>query len=164
MKSESYRSFVIKELENSTQIDICARMMANSEPWITLRRDYEASVQTLSVPSKEVYLALSDDVIVGFIILNMQGAFIGYIQTVCVSPERRRQGVGRKLLEFAEERILGETPNVFMCVSSFNENAQRVYRRLGYEVVGELQDYIISGHSETLLRKTISPLSEFTMK
>ena len=75
MKSESYRSIVIKELENSTQIDICARMMANSDPWITLRRDYEASVQTLSVPSKEVYLALSDDVIVGFIILNMQRRF-----------------------------------------------------------------------------------------
>ena len=164
MNSENYQSIVLKELENSAEIDVCARMMANSEPWITLRRDYEASVQTLSVPSKEVYLALSDDEIVGFIILNMQGAFIGFIQTVCVSPEWRGGGIGSKLLDFVEGRILSETPNVFMCVSSFNRDAQRLYRRHGYEVVGELKDYIVSGHSETLLRKTISPLSEFTKK
>lgn len=73
-------------------------------------------------------------------------------------------GFGRKLLEFAEERILSDTPNVFICVSSFNEYAQRAYRRLGYEVVGELQDYIVSGHPEILLRKTIAPLNEFTKK
>jgi len=164
MNSENYQSIVLKELENSAEIDACARMMANSEPWITLRRDYEASVQTLSVPSKEVYLALSDDEIVGFIILNMQGAFIGFIQTVCVSPEWRGGGIGSKLLDFVEGRILSETPNVFMCVSSFNRDAQRLYRRHGYEVVGELKDYIVSGHSEILLRKTISPLSEFTKK
>jgi len=164
MNSENYQSIVLKELENSAEIDVCARMMSKSEPWITLRRDYEASVQTLSVPSKEVYLALSDDEIVGFIILNMQGAFIGFIQTVCVSPEWRGGGIGSKLLDFVEGRILSETPNVFMCVSSFNRDAQRLYRRHGYEVVGELKDYIVSGHSEILLRKTISPLSEFTKK
>ena len=108
MNSENYQSIVLKELENSAEIDVCARMMANSEPWITLRRGYEASVQTLSVPSKEVYLALSDDEIVGFIILNMQGAFIGFIQTVCVSPEWRGGGIGSKLLDFVEGRIQGD--------------------------------------------------------
>ncbi len=153
---------MIEKLASSDQVDICARMMANSEPWITLRRDYKASVQTLSVPSKEVYLALSGDEIVGFIILNMQGAFIGYIQTICVSPEWRGKGIGSKLLDFAEERIFGQAPNVFICVSSFNGNAQGFYRRLGYKIVGELEDYIISGHSEILMRKTISPLDEFT--
>jgi hypothetical protein len=27
--------------------------------------------------------------------------------------------------------------------------------------VGELHDYIVAGHSEVLMRKTIAPLSEF---
>jgi hypothetical protein len=31
----------------------------------------------------------------------------------------------------------------------------------GYEVIGELKDYIVPGHSEILLRKTIAPLTEF---
>ena len=151
----------IKKLEHDREIRVCARMMADSEPWITLHRDYDASVKTLAVPSKEVYLATVKDEIVGFTILNMQGAFVGYIQTVCVAPEWRGKGIGSKLLAFAEERIFGETPNVFMCVSSFNEKAQRLYQRLGYQVIGELEDYIVSGHSEILLRKTISPLYEF---
>jgi ribosomal protein S18 acetylase RimI-like enzyme len=160
--SEENRDVVqIKGLEHNREISVCARMMADSEPWITLRRDYDASVATLTVPSKEVYLATVEDEIAGFIILNMQGAFIGYIQTVCVAPEWRGKGIGSKLMAFAEERILSETPNVFICVSSFNEKARRLYQRLGYQIVGELKDYIVSGHSEILLRKTISPLYEF---
>ena len=67
-------------------------------------------------------------------------------------------------MAFAEKRIFSETPNVFVCVSSFNKGAQRFYERLGYEVIGELRDYIISGHSEILLRKTIAPLTDFKKK
>jgi ribosomal-protein-alanine N-acetyltransferase len=162
MDAES--TIAIRKLEQSSEVEVCARMMASSEPWITLRRNYEESIKTLTAPSKEVYLAIANGEIAGFIILNMQGAFIGYIQTVCVAPAWRSKGIGTKLLTFAEERILRETPNVFMCVSSFNQKAQRLYRRLGYEVVGELKDYIIAGHSEVLLRKTIAPLTEFTKK
>jgi ribosomal protein S18 acetylase RimI-like enzyme len=67
-------------------------------------------------------------------------------------------------MAFAEKRILNVTPNVFICVSSFNPNAKRLYERLGYQVVGELKDYLVSGHSEILLRKTIAPLTEFKRK
>ncbi len=164
MNAENAIAIAIRKLEQSSEVEVCARMMASSEPWITLRRNYEESIKTLTAPSKEVYLAIANGEIAGFIILNMQGAFIGYIQTVCVAPAWRSKGIGTRLLTFAEERILRETPNVFMCVSSFNQKAQRLYHRLGYEVVGELKDYIIAGHSEILLRKTIAPLSEFTKK
>jgi ribosomal-protein-alanine N-acetyltransferase len=162
MNAENTTAIEIRKLTQNSEVEICARMMASSEPWMTLRRNYDESVKTLTVPSKQVYLAKANGEIGGFIILIMQGAFIGYIQTVCVAPEWRSKGIGSKLLTFAEERILRETPNVFMCVSSFNQNAQRLYQRLGYEVVGELKDYIVSGHSEILLRKTIAPLTEFT--
>jgi predicted GNAT family acetyltransferase len=91
----------------------------------------------------------------------MTGAFVGYIQTVCIHPDRRGQGLGSKLVEFAEQRILAESPNVFMCVSSFNRDARRLYERLGYQVIGELTDYIVQGHSEILLRKSLGPLAGF---
>ncbi len=42
-----------------------------------------------------------------------------------------------------------------------SESQASLYERLGYAVVGELTDYIVSGHSELLLRKTIAPLNEF---
>jgi ribosomal-protein-alanine N-acetyltransferase len=126
----------------------CAHMMSRSEPWITLRRSYEDSLEHLTDPSKESSVAASGDEIVGFTILNMRGAFIGYIQTVCVSPTWRNRGIGTRLIDFAEKRIFSETPNVFMCVSSFNTRAQGLYKRLGYEVVGRLRDYIVAGHCE----------------
>ncbi len=158
---EHHTAIVIKKIEQPHEVAVCARMMADSEPWITLNRDYDASVATLADLSKETYLATVRNEIVGFVILNMQGPFVGYIQTVCVAPPWRGKGIGSKLLAFAEKRIFSDAPNVFMCVSSFNERAQKLYERLGYKVVGELKEYIISGHSEILLRKTISPLSEF---
>ena len=139
----------------------CARLMANSEPWITLRRTYDNSLKMLRDPSREVYLAFVKDEIVGFIVLIMSGALVGYIQTVAVMPEWRNKGIGSRLLKFAEDTIFAKAPNAFMCVSSFNKKAQGLYQRLGYEVIGELKDYVVPGHSEILLRKSIAPLTEF---
>jgi [ribosomal protein S18]-alanine N-acetyltransferase len=118
----------------------------------------------VSDPVKAVYVAsigAEAEVVAGFLILNMTGAFVGYIQTVCVAPEWRGRGLGAIIIRFAEDRIFRETPNVFMCVSSFNTEAQRLYERLGYRRIGELTDYIVAGHSEILLRKTIGPLTSF---
>lgn len=151
----------IRRLVPGGEAEICARMMADSEPWITLRRDFEAALRIIGDPAREVYVATAGGEIVGFTILVMHGAFVGYVQSVCVAPAWRNRGVGRQLVAFAEERILAEAPNVFICVSSFNGGAQRLYERLGYEVIGELKDYIVAGHSEVLLRKTIGPLAGF---
>ena len=152
---------VIRPLASEEEARACARWMADSEPWITLGRGYEASLAILRDASKERYVALEGGRLAGFLILNMTGAFIGYIQTVCVAPEDRDRGLGAKLVGFAEERIFRESPNVFLCVSSFNAGARRLYDRLGYRVVGELTDYIVPGHSEILMRKTVGALRSF---
>ncbi len=151
----------IRKLQDTAEAERCARIMSTSEPWITLRRSYSDSFNMLTDPSWEIYLAVVRSQITGFMILNMKGAFVGYIQTVCIFPKWRNSGIGTTLIAFAEERIFQDTPNAFMCVSSFNQNAQRLYERLGYRVVGELKDYIVPGHSEILLRKTIAPLTQF---
>jgi len=135
--------------------------MAASEPWITLGRSFDASLTVLQAPDQEVYVAVRHGAVLGFVILVMRGAFVGYIRTVAVAPEARGAGLGSRLIAFAEERILRDSPNVFMCVSDFNHRAQALYARLGYERVGELRDYVVRGHAEILLRKSIAPLSEF---
>jgi ribosomal protein S18 acetylase RimI-like enzyme len=157
-------TLAIVRLVTEVDAEACARLMASSEPWLTLGRTYEASLAIVRDPAREVYLARDDGGLVGFLILCLTGAFVGYIQTICIRPERRGQGLGSRLVEFAEQRILRDFPNVFMCVSSFNRDARRLYERLGYQVVGELTDYIVQGHSEILLRKTIGPLATFARK
>ncbi|MBI2387001.1 MAG: GNAT family N-acetyltransferase [Elusimicrobia bacterium] len=135
--------------------------MASSEPWITLRRNYDSALGVLQDPSREVYVATIGGEPAGLIVVVMGGAFRGYIQTVAVDPAQRGHGIGSRLIRFAEERILAETPNVFICVSSFNSRARELYARLGYEPVGELKDYVVRGYSELLLRKTVGPLADF---
>ena len=154
----------ISPLQTEDEARACARLMAASEPWITLGRSYEASLGIIQDPSREVYVVRDETGLAGFLILCMSGAFVGYIQTICIDPARRGQGLGARLVEFAEERILQVSPNVFMCVSAFNLDARRLYERLGYQVVGELTDYIVRGHSEFLLRKTLGPLIGFSAK
>jgi [ribosomal protein S18]-alanine N-acetyltransferase len=160
---EAARSgLAIARLETEAEARACAQLMASSEPWLTLGRGFEASLRIVKDSTREVYLARDGEEIVGFVILCMTGAFVGYIQTICIHQDRRGRGLGSSLVAFAEERILRESPNVFMCVSSFNDGARRLYQRLGYQVVGELSDYIVRGHSEILLRKTSGPLATFT--
>lgn len=151
----------IRLLREAAEAEWCARTMTASEPWITLGRGHDESLRLATAANRETYLAREGSARLGFLILNMQGAFVGYVQTICVAPEARGRGVGTRLLAFAEERIFRESPNVFMCVSSFNAGARRLYERLGYERVGELRDYIASGHSEILLRKTRGALRDF---
>jgi ribosomal protein S18 acetylase RimI-like enzyme len=140
-------------LQDPADVEWCARLMAASEPWITLRRDYAACRALLENPAKECYLARAEGERAGFIVLDVQGALTGYIQTICIAPHARGRGLGAQLIAWAEERIFRDSPNVFMCVSSFNPDARRLYERLGYETVGVLTGYVVDEHDEILLRK-----------
>jgi [ribosomal protein S18]-alanine N-acetyltransferase len=163
--SASITGPTIRPLSTDAEARACAEIMSTSDPWRRLGRALDESYAMVRDPGREVYVALdepsqgSDPRVAGFTILIMQGAFVGYIQSVAVREDCRGRGLGTELITFAERRILRETPNVFICVSSFNPDARRLYERLGYTVVGELTDYIVRGHSEILLRKTTGPLS-----
>jgi len=152
-------ALAIRPLGSREEAEACARMMAGTEPWITLKRDYGSCLRVVHDETRERYVACDGDRLAGLLILNLRGAFVGYIQTVCAAPEHRGRGVGTALVAFAEERIFRDHRNAFICVSDFNHGARRLYERLGYRLVGELTDYIVAGHSELLLRKTRGPLA-----
>lgn len=160
MNSEA-KKLIIRPIQEAVEEEQCARMLVGEEPWVRFGISYEASLLRMQDASKEIYIAELDGQVVGFVIINMKGAFFGYIQTICVAAEQRGQGIGTKLIEWAEERIFSDSPNVFICVSSFNQNAYRLYERLGYSIVGELKDYIVKGYSELLLRKSKGAWADF---
>jgi ribosomal protein S18 acetylase RimI-like enzyme len=152
----------LQPLTSDAQARECAEIMSTTDPWLRLGRTFDESYRIVCDPAREVYVALDPATgtsrVAGFTIIVMQGAFVGYIQTVAVRDGWQGRGLGTALIAFAEQRILRDEPNVFICVSSFNPRARRLYERLGYHVVGELTDYIARGHSEILLRKTTGPL------
>ncbi len=151
----------ISRLSGDAEARVCAEMMASSDPWLHFGRTFEQCLARVTNPSGEVWVARIDGVPQGFIILVLQGAFVGYIQIVCVAESARGGGLGSRLVAFAEERIFRELPNVFLCVSSYNPRARALYERLGYKLVGELDDYLMRGESEFLMRKSVGPLIEF---
>jgi RimJ/RimL family protein N-acetyltransferase len=136
-------------------IDTCAWMMATSEPWITLKRTVDVLRPIMSDPVKELHVVRDSKGIAGFVLLDLRGLLNGYVQTICVREDRRSSGLGAALLTAAELRILEQSPNVFLCVSSFNPRAQKFYARMGYERIGPLRDIVVTGHDEILMRKTV---------
>ncbi|MCI4441992.1 MAG: GNAT family N-acetyltransferase [Lentimicrobium sp.] len=155
---------VINPTTDPKYFAFCALMMAKTDPWITLEMNYEQCLKAFDGPLKEIYVIQYENEIAGFVILQIAGTFKGYIQTICISENFRGKGFGKKLLQFCEERILKISPNIFICVSSFNKGAIKLYYDFGFKLIGELKDFVKEGYTELLLRKTYGPIIGFPIK
>lgn len=147
-------ALTVEPLATDAERTWCARLMASSDPWITLKRGFADCYNLLGNTAKQRYLVSAGETRAGVLILDLLGPFPGYIQSICLAPEARGRGLGSQVIQWAEARIFRESPNVFICVSSFNRAAQRLYTRLGYQIVGSLTDFVLDGHDELLLRKS----------
>ena len=147
----------IEKTTNQDDFDFCALMMAKSDPWITLEMDFDLCIQAFAGVSKEVFIIRINTEISGFVILQIDGTFKGYIQTICINENYRGKGLGKKLLTFCEKRILKISPTIFICVSSFNTRALQLYTDFGFKIIGELPNFIKEGFTEILLWKTFGP-------
>ena len=150
-------NIIIRPATDSQDIAVCTQMMSVTDPWITLNIDYEQCLKAFEGKCKEIYVVELENVIAGFVIIQICGTFSGYIQTICIGEAYRGRGFGKKLLHFCEERILKFSPNVFICVSSFNKGAIKLYFEFGFKLVGELDNFVKAGFTELLLRKTVGP-------
>jgi len=140
---------------HESELAWCARVMASTDPWLAYKFSVETCAGILRWPGSALFVARTNEP-VGFVLLHPRG-FLGcpYIAVVAVVPELRNQGFGTRLLEFAEAHFSGSR-HVYLCVSSFNPRALRLYERCGYERVGELPDFIADGYSEILMQKRLS--------
>jgi len=155
----------IRPLGSDEEAWTCADLMAATDPWITLARTRNDTHKVVTNPSAQTHVAEINGQIVGLVVIATNVPLLGgYVMTLAVHPDRRNHGIGRQLLAFAEQLIFRTSPNVFLCVSSFNADAQRFYERLGYTRIGELTDFIIEGAGEILMRKTIGPKATFASR
>lgn len=143
------------ELASHADFPWCAQVMAATDPWLTLRHDPAACEADLHRPGSDLFIARRGNERIGFVLLTTNGlAGSPYIAAIAVAENVRGQGVGSELLTFAERRF-PEARNIFLCVSDFNVRAQALYRRCGYKQVGLLEDYVLEGHAELLMRKRL---------
>jgi ribosomal protein S18 acetylase RimI-like enzyme len=77
------------------------------------------------------------------------------LRQVWVAASRRRRGLGRRLLAAAESEAVRRGCRQLL-LSTFSFQAPDFYRKLGFEVVGEVADYP-RGYRHLTLRKRLEP-------
>lgn len=139
-----------------------AAMLGAMAPWTYYHVDEAAWLRMLrQIPPEELAYVLADGAApVGYVQFRLGGTFglSGYVRTLAVSPQRAGEGLGRRLLAFAEEMILSRGPNVFLLCSSRNEAGHSFYRAMGYVECGRLASYVLEDEDEVLFRKTVGPI------
>lgn len=118
--------------------------------------DYPAFKQgfahNLQDPLRFYHLAWRQDQAIGLIALHLQFhlhhvSWIGEIQELIVSQERRGEGAGRQLLLWAEETASAKGAEMMELSSGMaRENAHRFYRREGYQLTHARFTKILSPH------------------
>lgn len=158
------RAFEIENTFDAADFKCCAKIMAESEPWITLGIDYPGCLNAFEGLCKEVVVIKKDNEILAFAIMQICGSFKGYIQTLAIAKDFRGRGYGTMLLQHCENRILHYSPNIFICVSSFNTGALKLYLKFGFIQIGELPNFVKEGFTELLLRKTFGPINGYNYR
>jgi ribosomal protein S18 acetylase RimI-like enzyme len=79
-----------------------------------------------------------------------------YLQLMAILPDFQGRGFGGKILSWMEAQALrDDARQLWLCVSSFNEGAQAFYQRFGFEATAVLDDVLVNGSDEILMRKKL---------
>ena len=82
-----------------------------------------------------------DDEILGYSIMSV-AAGEAHLLNICIAPSLRRQGIGRRLLEYMLERAAAAgAEKLFLEVRPSNRRALEIYRKAGFEIIGVRRDY-----------------------
>lgn len=114
-------------------------------PWIDI-------LAALTFPKTVRIKAQKDEIVVGFVIGD-QRRKIGWVASIGVHPEVRRQGIG-KLLLTACEKGLG-TPIVRLVLRLSNLEARSLYLKSGYREVERKRRYYASGEDGLVMERVI---------
>ena len=138
-----------------SHIPSCDEIAALSEPWKSLREGIDFARY---VSLKQASVCIIGRETAGFVVFTAEPVFArgGYLRAIGVAPARRGQGIGRRLMSFAETATARSSPNLYLCVSSFNRKAQRFYKALGYIRVGAVPGLIAPGTSEYIYWKRLA--------
>lgn len=104
-------------------------------------------------PDQIVYLAFSENRVVGRIVLKRNWNKYAYVEDKAVDKKYRGRGVGRKLIEQAKQwAINGGMPGIMLETQSNNVNACKFYESCGF-VLGGFDLHLYQGihkHSEEI--------------
>lgn len=140
---------------------ILGTSLAAIDPWARAKRTPEHFTTFFAAKDDagaRRYQILADGRLAGAIVVRSPWLSGSYLQLLGMLPGSEGQGVGSVTLDWlvAQAQEHGKFRNVWLCVSSFNTEAQRLYRAHGFEKAALLDDLAIVGIDELLMRKRLS--------
>lgn len=94
-------------------------------------------VSYLLIAGEGFIVACKDGSVIGYVIAMRQGRE-GMIQSIAVSPEFRRKGIGEMLMKSAISRLTGRFKRLYLLVDANNERAIRLYHKLSFSETGKI--------------------------
>jgi ribosomal-protein-alanine N-acetyltransferase len=111
-------------------------------------------IGVLSFPNVVRLKAMNGEKLIGFIAGEIKrGKRMAWIATVCVHPDYRGLGVGKRLLSTCETRL--DMPRVRLTVRSSNQAALALYSKCGYSRVNLWARYYQGGEDGIEMEKAI---------
>jgi GNAT superfamily N-acetyltransferase len=99
------------------------------------------------------FVALSGEMVIGCVGLYPEGSGVAVLRHLAVTEDMRRQGVARRLVAFAEERI--GVDGVTFIEAEARVEAIPFYEAAGYATTGEI--YVKHGVPHRLVSKPLRP-------
>ncbi len=140
-------------------LDACARIPQSIEFLQRYDISYERSLQLfkerIGNPNRTTMVLEVDGEVEGFVDIVLKGSFglSHYVEQLMVSNEFAGQGLGHRLMDFAEEELKGNRFGVSLLVNEENDPAIRFYKKRGYAQVGRLEGYIKPELNELIFLK-----------
>jgi [ribosomal protein S18]-alanine N-acetyltransferase len=139
--------------------DTVVDLLAESDPWKALgytNDDWHRIFCPLP-PGREGYVLEWNGRVAGIALVRQKFLLGDYLELLGIAPWARSRGFGGRILTHIESIVFGRTQNLFACVSDFNTSARAFYRKMGYQEIGPMPNFLIPGSAEMLLRKTAGP-------
>jgi ribosomal-protein-alanine N-acetyltransferase len=137
-------------------------LLGESDPWKTLgyTKDDWNRIFCPIPQGRETFVLELDGRVAGVAIVKPKFLLGDYLELLGIALWARGKGLGGRLLEHIETMVFGRTKNLFACVSDFNTTARQFYKKMGYQEIGPMPNFLIPGSAEILLRKTAGPARE----
>ncbi len=143
------RAFRLTDLGEVLRIEKSA-FLEDAYDWTEFTRLYLAGRDTFLVAQAGRHLS-------GYIAGLMDG-YQGYIASIAVAPESRRQGIGRALLDAVQHKFIARGANAMaLHVRAGNAPAIALYRQFGFATQQQVAGYYADGTPALLMTMRLPP-------
>ena len=136
--------------------DILGRATVAFGPWAHYGLDGAVMSETFKNPTVSAYQIDCDGALAGAVVIRPSWLVGPYLQMLAVLPPYQGQGIGARILAWYEAEAAPNVRNLWLCVSGYNVNAQRLYLAHGFERVVIIDGLLRDGDDELLMRKRLA--------